>query len=333
MNDRVMRMQEDYAIRLERVVAWLADHLDDALDVPRLADVASMSPFHFHRIYHAMQGETTGDTVRRLRLHRAAVEFITGERPVNRVRAGPGTAVSRRSRERSGPPTACLLRSTDPRSCRCPGSQEIHNEMKTMVYRRRFEIIPPIRVAALDHCGDYQTITTAFQRLSTIAAGQGAASVQQRACSASITTIHRSRHMTRCDRRRCISVPDGWTPGWRAYSSTRSAAGGTSVALHVGPYAELQHRGIRGFMEPGCPRAERRPPSCAVHRGVPERRSNCASSGKADGDLAAARLVFDRVRAPRRRRRIADCDFRLEPRFRALSQDLSPTHIAAPSPD
>ena len=52
-----------------------------------------MSPHHFHRIYHAMQGETAADTVRRLRLHRAAVELITGELPVTRIarRAGYGS--------------------------------------------------------------------------------------------------------------------------------------------------------------------------------------------------------------------------------------------------
>src|ERR671922_1966243 len=79
-----------YADRLERVFTWLADHLDDTVDLTRLADVACLSPYHFHRVYRATHGETVADTVRRLRLHRAAVELITGELPVARVarRAG-----------------------------------------------------------------------------------------------------------------------------------------------------------------------------------------------------------------------------------------------------
>ncbi|RPH54903.1 MAG: AraC family transcriptional regulator, partial [Acidobacteria bacterium] len=91
MNERTAR--SDYTIRLERVITWLVDHLDDALDLGRLADVASMSPYHFHRIYHAMQRETAAETVRRLRLHRAAVELITGELPLPRIarRAGYGS--------------------------------------------------------------------------------------------------------------------------------------------------------------------------------------------------------------------------------------------------
>ena len=51
-------------MRLERVFKWLADHLDDALDFATVADVACLSPYHFHRIYHSMQGETVTETVR-----------------------------------------------------------------------------------------------------------------------------------------------------------------------------------------------------------------------------------------------------------------------------
>src|SRR5512134_185592 len=92
MNERATT-RSDYAMRLERVFRWLADHMDGTLDLNQLADVACLSPHHFHRIYHAMQGETAADTVRRLRLHRAAVELITGELPVTRVatRAGYGS--------------------------------------------------------------------------------------------------------------------------------------------------------------------------------------------------------------------------------------------------
>ena len=89
MNER-LTTRSDYAMRLERVFRWLADHLDDTLDLARLADVAAMSPCHFHRIYHAMHGETAADTVRRLRLHRAAVELIAGELPVARIAARAG---------------------------------------------------------------------------------------------------------------------------------------------------------------------------------------------------------------------------------------------------
>lgn len=62
----------DYAQRLRKVTEYIHDHLDDDLDLNRLADVACMSAFHWHRVYHAMHGETVAATVRRLRMHRAA---------------------------------------------------------------------------------------------------------------------------------------------------------------------------------------------------------------------------------------------------------------------
>jgi AraC family transcriptional regulator len=61
-----------YFQRLERVAAYLEAHLADTLDLNALADVAHLSPYHFHRIYHAIVGETLAATVRRLRLQRAA---------------------------------------------------------------------------------------------------------------------------------------------------------------------------------------------------------------------------------------------------------------------
>jgi AraC family transcriptional regulator len=61
-----------YEERLSRVTAYIYDHLDDDIDLLKLAEVACLSPYHWHRIYHAMYGETIAATVKRLRLHRAA---------------------------------------------------------------------------------------------------------------------------------------------------------------------------------------------------------------------------------------------------------------------
>lgn len=61
-----------YAARLARVLDHIYDHLDEPLDIQKLAEIACLSPYHWHRIYHAMYGESLPTTVRRLRLHRAA---------------------------------------------------------------------------------------------------------------------------------------------------------------------------------------------------------------------------------------------------------------------
>lgn len=65
-------MSSDYVARINRVIDFVQDNLGQELGVERLAAVAQLSPFHFHRIFRAMVGEPLGQFVRRLRLERAA---------------------------------------------------------------------------------------------------------------------------------------------------------------------------------------------------------------------------------------------------------------------
>jgi AraC family transcriptional regulator len=67
--------QSDYTKRIERVIAALAESLEQERDLPSnttLASVANFSPFHFMRVYRALAGESLSTTVQRLRLVRAA---------------------------------------------------------------------------------------------------------------------------------------------------------------------------------------------------------------------------------------------------------------------
>lgn len=71
-------MPTDYADRFNRVLLFIQSHLDEGLETDRLAQVAALSPFHFHRVFRAITGETVGQVVRRLRLERAAVRLRSG---------------------------------------------------------------------------------------------------------------------------------------------------------------------------------------------------------------------------------------------------------------
>jgi AraC family transcriptional regulator len=230
--------RSDYALRLERVFRWLADHLDEPLDLNRLAGVACMSPHHFHRIYHAIQGETAADTVRRLRLHRAAVELITGELPVPRIarRAGYGSqeAFTRAFKAAYGAPPARYRASFVP----MPGTGGTEDAMETtLTYQAVIRETPTIAVAALAHRGDYQSIAATFARLAGMAGALGLLGPGTRSFgiyyddpSATPVTALRSDA--------CLSVPDGWAPAGDL--QRREILGGRhAVVLHVGPYAEL----------------------------------------------------------------------------------------------
>ncbi|AWB65806.1 hypothetical protein C2869_04840 [Saccharobesus litoralis] len=48
----------NYQNRLSRVVDYIWQNLTQPLDINQLADIACFSPYHFHRLYRGMLGET-----------------------------------------------------------------------------------------------------------------------------------------------------------------------------------------------------------------------------------------------------------------------------------
>ena len=68
--------KREYRIRLNRTLDFLNQNLDQDLSLHTLARTACFSPFHFHRIFVSIIGETPNDYVRRLRLEKAANMLI-----------------------------------------------------------------------------------------------------------------------------------------------------------------------------------------------------------------------------------------------------------------
>jgi AraC family transcriptional regulator len=66
-----------YTARINRVMDHIDAHLGETLDLRALAVVAGFSPFHFHRLFQGLTGETLADRVRRRRLEVAAGRLLT----------------------------------------------------------------------------------------------------------------------------------------------------------------------------------------------------------------------------------------------------------------
>ena len=66
----------EYEKRVNQVVDHVSAHLAEDLTLEGLARVAAFSPFHFHRIFRAVTGETLFGFVYRLRLERAALALV-----------------------------------------------------------------------------------------------------------------------------------------------------------------------------------------------------------------------------------------------------------------
>lgn len=64
--------RSEYITRLNRVLDTIQTNLDQPLSLQTLAEVAGFSPFHFHRLFKSLMGETLSDYVQRTRLERAA---------------------------------------------------------------------------------------------------------------------------------------------------------------------------------------------------------------------------------------------------------------------
>lgn len=108
----------DHRQRIRRVAAYIDEHIDDKLNLQSLAAVACLSPFHFQRVYQQLVGETPADTVRRLRLARAATQIARGEISVTEAAlvAGYGSsqAFCRAFRRRFGIAPSHLKRTGQP---------------------------------------------------------------------------------------------------------------------------------------------------------------------------------------------------------------------------
>jgi AraC family transcriptional regulator len=69
-------MREEYTLRINRVQDYIEEHLEEEFSLPGLAQVAHFSPYHFHRIFGSLTGETLFEYIQRVRLEKAAYFLI-----------------------------------------------------------------------------------------------------------------------------------------------------------------------------------------------------------------------------------------------------------------
>lgn len=149
----------------ERVARAVAAILADPLAEHRLDDLAALahfSPFHFHRIYRGLIGETVAATVRRVRLAKAAQLLGTGDASVTQISFDSGydspQAFSRAFAQFTG------LAPRDFQRKVALTMKPDTNEFEVQIVQR-----PAVGVQALRHDGPAATIPHTFSRLVDIA--------------------------------------------------------------------------------------------------------------------------------------------------------------------
>lgn len=225
-----------YHARMQAVISYLHDHLDDALTLERLAEVACLSPGHFHRLYRALFGETLAETIRRQRFHRATRELLASGWPLSRIarRSGYGT-------------TAAFNRAFKREFGLTPGAYRT---------RRSVPIIPPPRLTmeiadmpdvtirmepertllGLRHQGDYMDIGRSFERICAWAGSRGLLDPGV-SCLGLYWDDPDATPVDQLRSAACIEGPaEAAADGIDVF---RIPAGRYACLVHTGPYAEL----------------------------------------------------------------------------------------------
>ena len=240
----------------------ILDTLDEALDLAALARGAALSPFHFHRIFRGMMGETPLEMHRRLRLERAAWQLLGRDAGVTTVafeagyetheaftrafRAAYGTSPSAFRQGAAGPLEDC----TRPQQIELAARSSVHfghDPAKNPLVRFligeaimnvTIEDMPEFRLATIRHVGPYDRISEAFARLGALA---GQAGLFQAADVKMLAIYHDDPESTAPEHLQSdagitvsagVRVPDG-------AAEVTIPAGRYAHATHVGPYTEL----------------------------------------------------------------------------------------------
>jgi AraC family transcriptional regulator len=278
----------EYTRRVNRVVDHVRQHLADDLSLATLARLAAFSPFHFHRVFRAVTGETVFGFIQRLRIEKAAVALChDGERSVLEVALDHGfssaATFARAFRARFGT-TATAWRqrvaAKERKASKAIGKRRKASAAGKADTRRRGKEVavnvlvresPPYHVAYMRYVGPYGAhgIPELWVKLRTWLEARGLGSPD----SIRLGVAHDDPAVTapeRCQYDACVVVPPDFVPD-RAVSVTDVAGGRCAIATFEGSAREIQGAWDRVFAD-WLPRSGYQPddrPCYELYRGNP----------------------------------------------------------------
>jgi AraC family transcriptional regulator len=224
------KYSKEYIFRVNRVIDFIENNLDEELTPEKISDVANFSRFHFHRIFAAFTGETLNEFIKRKRAEKAA--FLLLNEPDKAIaeiaeRCGyNSTAVfCRNFRERFGT-NAGEYRNQNSKN----GQKESNNSKLdpsggeyvcdiVSPNKRRFKMkknveildMPAMNVVYCRHTGNFEGIRFAYEKLFRWAGPRGLMSADSKC----ITYYHDDPKITDIDKVRqsaCLVVKDDVKP-------------------------------------------------------------------------------------------------------------------------
>jgi len=240
MTDHHGLLRQEYVARINRVTDYIRAYLNGDLCLDTLAEVANFSPYHFHRIFRGMTGETLNTFIRRIRAETAAMKLINNPKmTITSIAMHCGFSSSAAfAREfktffgmsasqfrDGGPQSLRKIRETDSKidqSVRKNGKDTIltssYTEGVIQTLRRRTMMIemnvevkelPELHVAYIRHIGPYPGIAKAIEKLMKWAGPRGLINFPE---TMLLGVYHDNPEITEESKLRssaCITVPEG----------------------------------------------------------------------------------------------------------------------------
>ncbi|MCX6354849.1 MAG: AraC family transcriptional regulator [Candidatus Aureabacteria bacterium] len=240
-----------YRERILSVLIHIQRNLDRPLELEELSRIAYFSPFHFHRIFRGIVGESVKEHIRRLRLERAVLQLRATDRSILDIALDAGyethESFTRAFRAMFGASPAEIRR--DRRAVLIAGRLSgvcytgewvpVFNPVRGggVQMKVRIEKVNPMRVAFMRHIGPY---IECGETWSTFCAWAGPKGLLRQGVKV-LGISHDDPEVTPADKLRydaCITVDESFKP--EGEIGVQEVRGGEyAVTTHKGPYKKL----------------------------------------------------------------------------------------------
>ncbi len=209
----------DYEKRLLRVLEHIDDNLDRAPDLDELAAIANFSPYHFHRIFRGMVGETLAGYVRRRRISKAALKLRQTNQSITEIALNTGFETSEsfskafkvlvgyspsRYRRNGASVVSAEALGGARLGWLAPETDGLRNFIEQKAGKVMFDVeiktFPDMEMAYIRHTGSYYEVGPTFEQAIGEVVGQGLWREESKVIGLSWDSPTKvEEHMLRCD--------------------------------------------------------------------------------------------------------------------------------------